>query len=188
MPEASSSPTAEIHQDVWSLSPAEAGEILQQASLEYSQRQVPISATTAHDAELLLAARRNDPEVARKALAGDIKTLDELRDLAERAMGNITDAGADQPIVDTTVGDQSVNRAGLISWAEDARARGFPNQAIEHFLAGGKFTPEAVATAQYFLPRMERDETLLYADWPQDREYQLEAFRWIVSAGTMDTP
>jgi hypothetical protein len=195
-PEASSSidpaagaPTeaAEVRSDVWSLTAEQATEVLQQAAAEYRQRQLPISTETPGDAARMLASLQNDPEVARKALSGDIATLDRLRDLAEQSIGN-TDAIADQPLFDTSVGDQSAPRAGLISWATDARARGFSDEAIYHFVNGGTFTRETVATAQYWLPRMERDPGLLYPDWPPDRDYQLEAFRWIISAGTGDTP
>jgi hypothetical protein len=97
---------------------------------------------------------------------------------------------ATDPAVDEieTVPEGRLSRRNYISWAEGARSRGFTDEAINFFLADGKFTREAVEIAQWYLPRMLQDETLLYPDWPQDRAYQLEAFKMVVSAGTEDMP
>jgi hypothetical protein len=182
-PEASNDP---IDPDIHTLPSSEASEILNELSRAAPPTFTP---STPVEADVLLQQRISDPEWSRKLLNGDIATRDEFQRLSElKASGGVGDAMVDQSLVDVTSGDQSVQRAGLLSWAEGARARGFPNEAIDHFLAGGKFTRETVATAQHWLPRMERDETLLYPDWPQDREYQMEAFKWIISAGTEDMP
>ena len=185
------SPTADVRGDIWSLPGGsdEATTILAEMQAQYDARaRAPIAPQTPQEFALLLAERQNNPEWARKLLAGDIATRDEFNELSSKAMGSTADAIANQPIVDTTTGDQSITRAGLNSWATDARSRGFSDEAIYHFVNGGTFTRDTVATAQAWLPRMERDPSLLYPDWPQDRDYQMEAFKWIISAGTMDTP
>jgi hypothetical protein len=184
-PEASNDP---IDSDIHTLSSAEASAVLDARAVDFRE-QAPLAPATAHEADVRLQQLISDPEWSRRLMNGDIATRDEFQRLSElKASGGVGDAIVDQSLVDVTTGDQSVQRSGLISWAEGARARGFPNEAIEHFIAGGKFTPETVATAQWWLPRMRADPTLLYPDWPPVREFQMEAFDWIISAGTMDMP
>ena len=150
----------------------------------------PLTPSTPREAEVRLAELSSNVEWYRRLMAGDLTTRDEFNRLtALKADISATDPLTEQ-IADTTTGDQSVTRAGLVSWAEDARARGFSDEAIYHFVNGGTFTPETVALAQFWLPRMQNDETLLCPDFPADysREYQMECFQWVLSAGTMGTP
>jgi hypothetical protein len=197
-PEASSSvdyatgasPAADTRQDIWALSPAEAGEVLQQAAVEYHQQQVPLAPATAHEANVRLQQLISDPEWSRRLMSGDIATRDEFQRLSElkAAGGELGDAVANEMHVETTVSDTGLMRRDLISAAEDMRADGFPDKAIEHILSDGKFDAQAVYAAQWWLPRMERDPSLLYPDLPLDREYQLKVFRTIAAIGTDDMP
>jgi len=73
-----------------------------------------------------------------------------------------------------------------------ASAYGFPDAAIQHILADGKFTAESVATAQYWLPCMEADPSLLCPDAARYRDGQkitiirVRCFRTIAAIGTED--
>jgi hypothetical protein len=181
------SPTADVQQDIWSLSPQEAGEILQQAAVQYHQQQAPLTPTTARDAELRLAQLSADGEWYRKLMAGDMTVRQEFDRLTALKAGAATSDPLLEQFGETTIGE-GLSRRDLISAAEDMRADGFPDAAIEHILADGKFTAETVRDAQYWLPRMLRDPSLLAPDLPPDREYQLKVWRTIAAIGTMDTP
>jgi|SRR6516225_4387336 hypothetical protein len=165
--------------------------VLNERSLDFRPA-APLAPTTARDAEQRLAQLINDPEWARKLMSGDMATRDEFQRLSElKAFGNVGDAVADEALIETTIGDTgsgSLTRGQMISAAEDMRRDGFSDEAIYHILNDGKFTADTVATAQFWLPRMERDPNLLYPDWPQDREYQLKCFRVICAIGTGETP
>jgi hypothetical protein len=149
-----------------------------------------LTPSTAAEAAQRLAQLRSDPAWGRKLNSGDIATLEEFRQLSEFAAS----AAPFDPAADLSdfssgpgVGDQ-LSRRNMLSAAEDLRRDGVPEEAIFHFLNGGKFTRETVALAQHYLPRMQEDPTLLYPDWPPDRKYQMKAFRMILAAGTEDMP
>jgi hypothetical protein len=149
-----------------------------------------LTPSSAVEAAQKIAQLRSDDAWGRKLMAGDIATLEEFHQLSELA----SSAAPFDPSVEVGdwssgpgVGDQ-LSRRNMLSAAEDLRRDGVNEEAIYHFLNGGKFTRETVALAQYYLPRMQADPTLLYPDWPQDRAYQMKAFRMILAAGTEDMP
>jgi hypothetical protein len=184
-------PAADVRTDVWTLSPAEAGEILQQAAVEYHQQQVPLAPATPHEADVLLQQRINDPEWARKLMNGDIATRDEFQRLSElKAAGGAADAMVDETaIIQTTTSDTGLTRNQLIGIAEDMRAEGVFNDAgIEHILSDRKFPTQDVRVAQYYLGLMERDETVLYPDLPGDRVCQMKFLRAIAAIGDGSAP
>jgi hypothetical protein len=197
MPEASSNidlsanpaEAAEVRGDIWSMTPEEATAVLAERSLDFRPA-APLAPTTARDAEQRLAQLISDPEWARKLMSGDMATRDEFQRLSELKPGiTALDPLAEQiGQVETTISDTGLTRRNLISAAEDMRRDGFNEEAIYHILNDGKFTADTVATAQFWLPRMEQDPSLLYPDWPQDREYQLKCFRVICAIGTGETP
>ena len=177
----------QLQSEIWSLLPSEASELLEAMAADFHAPPAPtLVPSNAREADVRLQQLISDPEWAGRLLDGDIATHNEFRRLNELKAGlTATDPLIDQ--IETTVAPGLPRRA-LISWAEDARSRGFTDEQINFFLNDGKFTRETVALAQRYLPRMEKDPTLLYPDWPQDREYQMEAFKWILSAGTQDMP
>jgi hypothetical protein len=182
---------AQLQAGIQSLSPEEAGEVLNAYAANFHRPPpAPLQPSTPAEASARLAQLSCDQEWCRKLTSGDIRTADEFYRLSELAAS----AAPFDPSVegaDWSSGEglgNELSRRNQISWAEDARARGFTDEQINFFLGGGKFTRETVALAQSYLPRMEADPTLLYSDWPQDRAYQLEAFRWILAAGTGDMP
>ena len=172
------------------MSPEQATTALNQMSAALQPAPAPLSPSTPHEAEVRLAELSNNVEWYRKLMSGSLEARREFDRLNGLKAGVTATDPLTEQIADTTIGDQSVTRAGLVSWAEDARARGFSDEAIYHFVNGGTFTPETVALAQFWLPRMQNDETLLCPDFPADysREYQMECFQWVLSAGTMGTP
>jgi hypothetical protein len=152
----------------------------------------PTAPKTAHDADLRLTQLINDPDWARKLMAGDIATRDEFQRLTElKAYGDVTsDAAASQThVIETTIGDTGLSRSSLIGVAEDMRAEGtFNEEGIALILNDGKFPREDVRVAQYWLGRMERDPTLLYPDLGDDREQQMKFLRTIAAIGDGSMP
>jgi hypothetical protein len=158
----------------------------------------PLVPSNAREAGARLAQLINDPEWGRKLMNGDIAVRNEFHRLSElKASASIGDAMEVDEGFETTVGPgldgPTLSRRDMISVAEDMRAQGFNEQAIYHILNEGKFTEESVASAQYWLPRMERDPNLLCPEasqwgWPADREFQMRCFRTIAAIGTEDMP
>jgi hypothetical protein len=188
------SPAADTRADIWSLTPEQATEILQQRAADF-RPSAPLAPTTAHDANVRLTQLMNDVEWARKLMSGDIATRDEFQRLSElKAYGDVTgDAVADQaPVIETTIGDTgsgSLTRSQMISAAEDMRAEGtFNEDGIALILNDGKFPTEDVRAAQYWLGRMERNPELLYPDLGDDREQQMRFLRAIAAIGDGSTP
>jgi hypothetical protein len=181
----------EFLDDVYSLSSEEAGEILEARAADF-RPQAPLTASTPKEASMVLARRSSDPEWARKLTNGDIATREEFQQLcALQASADVGDAMADQMFEVTVgpgLGGPQLSRRDMLSAAADLRADGLNEEAIYHILNDGKFAVEAVRDAQFWLPRMERDPTLLSPDLPQDREYQLKVWRIIAAIGTGDGP
>jgi hypothetical protein len=180
-----------IVNDIWSLTPQEAGEILEARAADF-RPPPPLTVSTPREASMRLAQLSSDPAWARKLTSGDIATREEFQQLcALQASGEVGDAMADQ-MFETTVGPgldgPKLSRRDMLSAAADMRADGLNEEAIYHILNDGKFTVEAVRDAQFWLPRMERDPNLLSPDLPQDREYQLKVWRIISAIGTGDGP
>jgi hypothetical protein len=195
MPEASSnidyatgtSPTADVQQDIWQLSAEDATAVLEARAADFRPPPAPLTPTNAREADMRLQQLINDPEWARKLMNGDIATRNEFQKLSElKVSGGIGDDVANEPLVETTIGDTGLSRRNLISAAEDMRRDQFSEEAIHHILSDGKFDADTVATAQYYLPRMERDPSLLCPDLPADRDYQMKVFRTIAAIGTGD--
>jgi hypothetical protein len=111
----------------------------------------PISPQNARDAEARLAELINNPEWARKLMAGDIPTRAEFEKLtALKASGETADAiaGATPQILETTIGAEQLTRANQIAAAESLRAVGIPDAGIEAVITGQTFPASDVAAAQ----------------------------------------
>jgi hypothetical protein len=169
------------------LSPEEARELnAEYARTYHAPPPAPLHPSTPAEASARLAQLRTQDEWCRKLNSGDIRTAEEFHRLSELA----AQAGPFDPVTDIGdwssgpgMGDQ-LSRRNMLSAADDLRAKGINEEAIHHFLNGGKFTRETVADAQFWLGRMERDPSLLRSDLPPDREYQMLAQRMIIAAGT----
>jgi hypothetical protein len=191
-PSTGASPTADTRQDIWSLSPEQAGAALEAKAAAFRPAPAPLAPSNAREASQRLAQLINDVEWARKLMDGDITTRDEFQRLSElKASGDIGDA-MDEAF-ETTVGPgldgPSLSRRHLISVAEDMRAESvFNEEGIAFILSDQKFPTEDVRVAQYYLGLMQRDETLLYPELPGDRERQLKFLRGIVSIGDGSMP
>jgi hypothetical protein len=181
------SPTADVRQDVWSLTPEQATEILQARAADFHPR-APISPETPRDADLRLQELASDVDWYRKLTSGNMEARAEFDRLTALKNAAPTEDMPGEQIFDVTSGDTGLTRSQLIGAAEAMRADGFSDRAIEHILSDGKFDAQAVYAAQWWLPRMERDPSLLYPDLPLDREYQLKVFRTIAAIGTDDMP
>jgi hypothetical protein len=185
------SPAADTRQDIWSLTPEQATAVLAERAADFHQ-QAPIVPVTPHDADVALQRRINNPEWARKLMNGDIATRDEFQRLSElKASGGVTDAIADQTLISVTQGDTGVTRSNLISIAEDMRREGvFNDHGIEFILSDQKFSTEAVRDAQFWLPQLERDETILCPDLPDHwtHEHQVKFLRTIATIGDGSMP
>jgi hypothetical protein len=176
----------ELREAISQLSPEEARELDAEYRRTYHQpKPAPLVPSTPAEADQRLAQLRTDDAWARKLNSGDIATTEEFHKLCELAAS----AAPFDPSVDVAdwssgpgVGDQ-LSRRNMLSAADDLRAKGINEEAIHHFLNGGKFTIESVKDAQYWLPRMERNPSLLRPDLPGDREYQMLAQRMIIAAG-----
>jgi hypothetical protein len=151
----------------------------------------PTAPTTAHDADLRLTQLINDPDWARKLMAGDIATRDEFQRLTElKAFGDVIgDAISGEMQIDTTIGDSGLTRRDLIGVAQDMLAEGtFNADGVALILNDGKFPTEDVRAAQYWLGRMERNPELLYPDLGDDRDQQMKFLRTIVAIGDGSGP
>jgi hypothetical protein len=204
MPEASSdvnlsadpSAAAQDRSDIWSMSAEEATAVLAERARDFHPR-APISPQTPRDADLRLQELAADADWYRKLTSGNLEVRAEFDRLTALKNAAPTEDMPTEQIFEVTSGDTgsgSLTRSQMIGAAEDMRRRdGFPDRAIEHILADGRFDAEAVAISQHWIPRMEADPNLLCPDaeqwgWPQDREYQLRCFRTIAAIGTEDMP
>jgi hypothetical protein len=180
---------AELRDAIASLSPQEATELLAEYAASYhAPPPAPLHPSTPAEASARLAQLRTDDAWCRKLNSGDIATREEFHQLSALAASAAPfDPSAD--VADWSsgpgVGDQ-LSRRNMLSAADDLRAKGINEEAIHHFLNGGKYTVETVRDAQFWLARMDRDPTLLRPDLPPDREYQMLAQRMIIAAGTGD--
>jgi hypothetical protein len=110
--------------DILTLTPGEAGEILQQRALDF-QQPAPLVPSNAREADARLAQLINDPEWARKLMSGDVETRREFERLTElKTLGEAVDAIADPApqVIETTVGAEGLRRQDVISAAADLRA------------------------------------------------------------------
>jgi hypothetical protein len=162
MPEASStdfapagtpSEAADVRQDIWTLSPAEAGEILAERAADFAPQALTAEQVQdATDARIRLTQLTNDPVWAKKYMEG---SPDEKREF-EALTQQIADAGEGAPFMETpiemTVGDQSVRRQDLISALSHLGGLGIPAEGIERIVTG-EWSDEDVGWAQQLLDR-----------------------------------
>jgi hypothetical protein len=184
------SPTADTRQDIWSMTPEEAGAVLAERTADFYQP-APLTPTTAREAEQRLAALSADGEWYRKLQAGDIATREEFNRLTVLKAGITALDPLTEGIGETTIGDTGLTRGNLISIAEDMRAeRVFNDKGIEFILSDQKFPTDAVRDAQFYLAQMERNETALCPDLPNDwpHEQQVKFLRTIVTIGDGSRP
>jgi hypothetical protein len=185
------SPAADTRQDIWSLTPEQATEILEQRALDFRPR-APTSPENSRDAALRLEELSKDVGWYRKLTSGSMEARAEFERLTALKNAAPTEAMPGEQIFDVTTGEGgsgSLTRSQLIGIAEDMRREGvFNEKGIEFILSDQKFEPDAVHAAQVWLERMERDSSVLYPDLPPDRERQMKFMRTIATIGTGDTP
>jgi hypothetical protein len=184
------SPTADTRQDIWSMTPEEAGAVLAERAANFHPR-APIAPENARDADLRLQELASDVDWYRKLTSGNMEVRAEFDRLTALKNAAPTEDMSSEQIFDTTTGDTGLTRSNLISAAEDMRAEQvFNDKGIEFILSDQKFAPEAVRDAQFWLPQLERDETALYPDLPDDwpHEQQVKFLRTIVTVGDGSRP
>jgi hypothetical protein len=109
--------------DILALTPGEAGEILDQRAADFHQP-APLAPANAREADARLAHLINNPEWARKLMAGDVETRREFERLTElKALGETVDAIVDPApqVIETTIGTEGLRRQDVISAAADLR-------------------------------------------------------------------
>jgi hypothetical protein len=185
MAEASSGP---LEADaIWSMSPEEAGAVLDARAADFHSP-APLSPSTPAEADARLAQLINDPEWARKLLAGDGATRDEFQRLSElKASGSVGDAIVDETaIVETTIGAEELTRRDTIAAAAVLRNAGMPDQAIEAVFTGQTFPPSDVHAARVLRDRCMRNPVFVDAYLKGDPEatYTMLVYNSILSAGT----
>jgi hypothetical protein len=183
---------AELRDAISSLSPEEARELVAEYTRTYHQPPpAPLVPTTPREASMRLSQLRTDDAWGRKLMDGDIATIEEFHKLSALAASAAPfDPSADD-VADWSSGPglgDHLSRRNMLSAADGLRRDGFNEEAIAHILNDGKFTTETVANAQHWLPRMERNPSLLYPDLPQDREFQIKVFRTIAAIGDGSRP
>jgi hypothetical protein len=181
----------QLQNEIWSLSPEEAGEVLAAYAADFRPAPAPLRPSNAREARMKVAELTADPEFARRYLEGSIEARETLQSLHE-LIANASDVSDDTSLepFELSLGpgldrdSMVLSRRDMLN-AADAMRRdfGFSDAAIEHILSDGKFPREDVAIAQHWLRRMEGDATLLYPDLPADRQYQLRVFRTINAIG-----
>jgi hypothetical protein len=120
MAEASNDP---VDGDIYTLSPAEAGQILDARAADF-QQPAPLSPSTPAEADARLAVLIADPEWARRLMSGDVATRDEFEKLsALKAAADGVDVIADPvpQVIETTVGAEGLRRQDVLSTAADLR-------------------------------------------------------------------
>ena len=106
--------------DILTLTPSEAGEILQQRALDF-QQPAPLAPSNAREADARLAQLINNPEWARKLMSGDVATRDEFQKLSEMKAVDDTLTDPVPQVIETTIGAEGLRRRDVISAAADLR-------------------------------------------------------------------
>jgi hypothetical protein len=196
MPNASSSPdfspgptateSAETRADIWSLTPEQAGEILEQRALDFRPR-APIAPQNAHDAALRLEELSSDPSFRGRLVSGNIDARREWDELVElKSLGDTADAAADPALlVDVTVGDSSLTRRNQISIGSDMLARGVAPELVERIMSNQPFQLPArdVAIARQAVSQALNDPNFHLDYWPErSREDQIYYLQIISTA------
>jgi hypothetical protein len=176
----------ELLDDIASLSPEEATELLNEYRASYhAPTPAPLVPSTPAEANARLAQLRCDAAWCRRLTAGDIATAEEFHKLSELAASAAPFDPSDD-VADWSSGPglgDHLSRRNMLSAADGLRRDGFNEEAIVHILNGGVFTTETVRDAQFWLPRMQADTTLLSPDLPPDRNYQMKVYRAIIAIG-----
>jgi hypothetical protein len=160
MPEASSSnadfspagtpsEAADVRQDIWSLTPEEAGQVLAERAADFAPQ--PLTAEQvqdATDARIRLSQLTNDPAWAKRFMEGNPAERREFEALTAM-IANAADETTPfvQAPAETTLGDQSARRQDLISVISHHGKLGLPVENIEKTLTGD-WTAEDVEYAQ----------------------------------------
>jgi hypothetical protein len=109
--------------DIYSLGAEEAGAVLAERAADF-HLPAPLAPANAREADARLAHLINNPEWARKLMAGDVETRREFERLTElKAAGDAADALADPApqVIETTIGAEGLRRQDVISAAADLR-------------------------------------------------------------------
>ena len=117
------SPAADTRQDIWSLTPEQATEILEQRALDFRPR-APTSPENSRDAALRLEELSKDVGWYRKLTSGSMEARAEFERLTALKNAAPTEAMPGEQIFDVTTGEGgsgSLTRSQLIGIAEDMR-------------------------------------------------------------------
>ena len=121
MAEASNDP---IDPDIHTLSPSEAGAVLDARSLDFLPTPAPLVPANANEARARVAELSADPAFLKAYFAGDVaarKQMDALNEMIAGATdADVLSGGQDASLVEVTTG-QNVRRGDLLSWAGDMR-------------------------------------------------------------------
>jgi hypothetical protein len=124
MAEASNDP---IDPDIHTLSPSEAGAVLDARSLDFLPTPAPLVPANANEARARVAELSADPAFLKAYFAGDVaarKQMDALNEMIAGATdADVLSAGQDAPqFTDVTSGPEGLRRKDVLSAAADLRA------------------------------------------------------------------
>jgi hypothetical protein len=157
----------------------------------YDPPPVGLHARTPTEASQMLEQLGQTPDFLHKLQNGDIAARDVFQRLTAMKAAAMPGELTAEPILETTVGDTGLSRRSLLSVAADMRAEQVWNdKGIEFILSDGKFPTGAVRDAQFWLPQLERDETVLCPDLPEDwpHKQQVKFLKDVITIGDGSTP
>jgi hypothetical protein len=144
---------ADVAQDAWSLSPAEAGQVLSERQADFA---APVPAAEqvqdATDARIRLASLTGNAAWAKKFMEGSIPERQEFEQLTATIAAEAEGQPFVQAPIEMTVGDQSVRRQDLISEISHLSKVGIPEEGVVRTLTGD-FSDSDRAWAQTELDR-----------------------------------